>query len=136
MKIVLDTNVIASGLLCPYSSSGKIIRLAISGNLQLCFDARILWEYRDVLFRPKFSFDPKDVYNLLAQIEVRGFVVASAPLYTKLPDTSDEPFLEVAISGDARYLITGNLKHYPKSRRYRVKVLSPMKFLEIYKKEM
>jgi len=69
MKIVLDTNVLISGLLRPFSSPGKIVRMVASGNLQMCYDVRILSEYKDVLLRPKFSFDTEDVYNLLSPTE-------------------------------------------------------------------
>jgi hypothetical protein len=61
MKIVLDTNVLVSGLLTPYGSSGKIVRMIFSGDLTLILDARILSEYRDVLVRPKFGFNKDDV---------------------------------------------------------------------------
>ena len=65
MKIVLDTNVVVSGLLCPFGPSGEVVRIAVSGELQLCYDARILSEYEEVLLRPEFSFTSADVYDLL-----------------------------------------------------------------------
>lgn len=58
MLAVLDTNVVVSGLLKPYSSAGYIVRLVAEGALQVAYDARILLEYREVLARPKFGFDP------------------------------------------------------------------------------
>ena len=57
MRIVLDTNVLVSGLLTPFGSSGEIVRMVFSGELILCIDARILSEYKEVLNRPKFKFD-------------------------------------------------------------------------------
>ena len=48
MKVVLDTNVLVSGLLNPYGPPGRIVQLAAAGELQLCLDARILAEYREV----------------------------------------------------------------------------------------
>ena len=63
MKIVLDTNVIVSGLLTPFWSSGQIIRMVSAGILILQYDSRILLEYREVLYRPKFQFDKEYIYN-------------------------------------------------------------------------
>ena len=50
MKIVLDTNVLVSGLLSPYQAPGEIVRMCSSGTLSICYDARILGEYREVHF--------------------------------------------------------------------------------------
>jgi predicted nucleic acid-binding protein len=103
------------------------------GDLQLCYDARILSEYKEVLLRPKFSFSATDVHNLLAQIEACGFAVAATPLTNCLPDPNDEPFLEVALAGKTRCLVTGNPKHYPVRRRQGMLVVPPTEFLEIYR---
>ena len=61
MKIVLDTNVLVSGLLTPFGSSGEIVRMVFSGELLLYIDARILTEYKDVLHRPKFKFNKENI---------------------------------------------------------------------------
>lgn len=134
MKVVLDTNVAVSGLLSPFGNPAEILRMISSGVLQLCFDARILSEYRDVLNRPKFQFEENKIRALLDQIEDKGRIVASTPLPCTLPDRTDEPFLEVAIAGKADALITGNITHFPARLRCRVRVLAPTKFLEFYRK--
>ncbi|MGB9498531.1 MAG: putative toxin-antitoxin system toxin component, PIN family [Dissulfuribacterales bacterium] len=46
MKIVLDTNVLISGLLTSFGSSGEIVRMVFSGELTMYIDARILAEYK------------------------------------------------------------------------------------------
>jgi uncharacterized protein len=133
MKIVLDTNVLVSGLLQPFGPSGQIVRLVASGDLVLCHDPRILAEYEDVLLREKFGFDPERVEILLEGIRAGGIPVAARPLAIRLPDTDDEPFLEVALAGGARCLVTGNERHYPAEARSGVAVLSPRLFLELYR---
>jgi uncharacterized protein len=55
MKIVLDTSALVSGLLTPFGPGGEIIRMIFSGRLTLCIDARILSEYRQILYSPKFK---------------------------------------------------------------------------------
>jgi predicted nucleic acid-binding protein len=44
-------------------------------------------------------------------------------------DRDDLPFLEVAISGEADALITGNTGHFPAQMQSRVKIESPAVFL-------
>ncbi|MEE9118732.1 MAG: PIN domain-containing protein, partial [Calditrichia bacterium] len=69
MKIVLDTNVLVSGLLTPFGSSGEIVRMVSAGILILQYDSRILLEYQEVLYRPKFQFDREHIDTLLAYIK-------------------------------------------------------------------
>ena len=134
MNIVLDTNVLVSGLLSPFGSPGEIVRMVSSGRLTLSFDARILSEYTEVLLRPKFKFDKDKVIVLLDYIKNNGQTVSSSPLPQSLPDHDDEPFLEVALAGKAVCLVTGNLGHFPVSLRQGMKILSPGEFLLFCKK--
>jgi putative PIN family toxin of toxin-antitoxin system len=133
MKIVLDTNVVVSGLLQPFGPSGQIVRLVASGELVLCLDPRILAEYQEVLLRKKFGFDPERVDTLLEEIRASGIPVAARPLAIRLPDADDEPFLEAALAGGARFLVTGNVKHYPAEACSGAEVLSPRSFIELYR---
>jgi uncharacterized protein len=133
MKVVVDTNVLVSGLLNPYGPPGRIVQMAAAGELTLCFDVRILGEYRDVLLRPVFSFRAEHVEALLEQIRAGGEPVMPRPLKHHLPDRDDEPFMEAAIAA-AECLITGNLRHYPAKSRGTVQVVLPAEFLEICRK--
>jgi putative PIN family toxin of toxin-antitoxin system len=135
MNIVLDTNVLVSGLLTPFGPSGEIVRMVFAGELILCIDARILSEYREVLHRPKFNFNKDLIDILLDFIKLYGQVVSSLPLKNRLPDPDDEPFLEVAIAGKVRSLITGNIGHYPLPAKEIMKIYSPSEFLEFFRKQ-
>ncbi|MBN1904805.1 MAG: putative toxin-antitoxin system toxin component, PIN family [Deltaproteobacteria bacterium] len=134
MIIVLDTNVLVSGLLTPYGSSGEIIRMVSTGKLVLEYDSRILSEYMEVLNRPKFQFDKELVEAVIEIIKSNGHTVSASPLKMPLPDPDDAPFLEVAIEGDSEYLITGNKNHYPEKMCKGFLVLSPAEFVETYRK--
>jgi predicted nucleic acid-binding protein len=104
-----------------------------SGSLRLCFDARILTEYSEVLARPKFQFSSEQIQVLLDQIKAEGLSVAGDPLPARLPDHTDEPFLEAAIAGDAECLITGNTRHFLRAKSQGVTILSPSEFLDHYR---
>ena len=134
MKIVLDTNVLVSGLLTPFGSSGELVRMISAGKLILQYDSRILLEYQEVLYRPKFQFNREDIDLLFDYISKNGQIVSTSPLKKRLPDPDDEPFLEVAIGGKAECLVTGNKVHYPRQFREGIKVLSPSEFINFYRK--
>jgi uncharacterized protein len=131
MMIVLDTNVIVSGILKPHSKSAAILRLIAGGSIRLAYDLRLLSEYRDVLLRPAFNFTLKEVDSFLAQVEEEGLLVSGKPLKVHLPDPDDEPFLELALSANARAIVTGNRRHFPRERCAGMEILSPSEFLDI-----
>jgi len=133
MIIVLDTNVLISGILKPYSKAAAILRLVTDGGIQLAYDLRVLSEYRDVLKRSKFNFAQENVGEVLEQIEEEGLLVSVKPLNFHLPDPDDEPFLEVALSGRVKAIVTGNKRHFPRKEYEGVKILSPAEFLEAVK---
>ncbi len=130
MRIVVDTNVLVSGLLSPFGPPGFIVGAIAKGTHRVCCDARILGEYHEVLRRPAFAFRPTDIQTLLSRIATAGELLSATPLRSRLPDANDQPFLEVAVSARAEHLVTGNLKHFPKSHRQGVRVVSPRDFLE------
>ena len=133
MRIVLDTNVLVSGLLSPFGPPGEIVRLISSGTVTLCLDARILGEYVEVLARPRFGFGQDSIAALLDYLVFASETVAAEPLPVRLPDRDDEPFLEVASACEADCLVTGNLAHYPVDGRAGINVLSPAQFMERYR---
>ena len=104
-----------------------------SGEIPLYLDARILAEYNDVLHRPKFIFNRDHISVLLDFIKQYGQFISSSPLQNRLPDSDDEPFLEVAITGRVVSLVTGNRIHYPPSPFEGINIFSPSQFVQFYR---
>jgi putative PIN family toxin of toxin-antitoxin system len=71
VKVVLDTNVIVSALINPYGAPASILGLVLEEKIELCYDTRILIEYRDVVMRPKFGFvqTEMDYWNTLRKLD-------------------------------------------------------------------
>ena len=96
MKVVLDTNVVVSGLLQSKGNPALVLTLALAGAVLVCHDQRILAEYAEVLRRPRFKFDPRRVRTVLMKLEADGVAIdASEQTDLDLPDSDDEPFLEI-----------------------------------------
>ena len=133
MKVVIDTNVIVSGLLSPYGHSAQILQLIITGKIDICYDARILVEFYEVLDRPKFKFKKEHVSVLLREIKLIGESSPSFPLPQSLPDPDDDMFLEIALTCNADCIITGNVKHFPKKLCLGVKVFTPAAFIHYFR---
>jgi len=133
MRVVLDTNMLVSGLLTPFGTCGEIVRMLTSAEIVLCVDARVFIEYNDVLRRSKFCIEAHKTDVVMEYIQESSEVHATTPLDRPLPDEGDSPFLEVALSSGADCLVTGNLKHFPKPCRAGVRVLSPKQFLDDFR---
>ena len=134
MKIVLDTNVIVSGLLQSKGKPAQILALALSGAVQMCHNEPILAEYSEVLARPRFKFDARRVRDVLAKIRMDGLTVdASAITKLELPDPDDEQFLAVALASSADFLVTGNIADYPQEKRRGCMVFTPAEFMQHWK---
>ncbi len=133
MRVVVDTNVIVSGVLNPHGSPGRIVNALLTETITVLHDDRILSEYREVLLRPTFAFPRSDVEILVDFVESAGEYVSAKPLSLLLPDPNDLPFLEVATSGAVDALITGNIKHFkPRRGQHSVLVITPADFLRRY----
>jgi putative PIN family toxin of toxin-antitoxin system len=135
MKIVLDTNIVVSGLLHSQGNPAQVLTLALAGAVQVCHDERILAEYAEVLARPRFKFDPKRVREVLTKLETDGVAIdASEQADLDLPDADDEPFLAVALAASVDFLVTGNLADYPPGKRRGCAVISPAELMEHWRK--
>jgi len=128
MKIVLDTNVIVSALLNPNGLPSKILNLVITEKNRILYDNRIILEYQDVLKRKKFGFNAEWIDSLIDFIKVEGEFVISEPINLKFIDEDDKKFYEVAKSGNAKYLVTGNKKHFPDDDM----IVTPKEYIESY----
>lgn len=136
MRIVLDTNVVVSGLLQSKGNPAQVLSLTLAGAIQVCIDERILAEYSEVLARPRFKFDPKKVREVLVKLEADGLRIdASQQREVGLPDVDDEPFIAVALAAEVDYLVTGNLADYPASKCRGCAVVNPAGFMDIWRKQ-
>jgi putative PIN family toxin of toxin-antitoxin system len=126
VRIVLDTNVVVSGLLKATGVSARVIELAQEGvRVTLLYDDRIIAEYFEVLARK--GFDRIRVQQVIESLKALGEQNAPKPTAIQSPDPDDQMFIEVAVAGFADAIITGNAKHFP--TECGVPILSPAQLL-------
>lgn len=128
VRLVVDTNVIVSAALHPERTPDRALSRIHERGAIVLVDDRITSEYRAVLARPKLSIDPQRRDALLDRLLARAEQVVATPITLALIDDDDRVFIEVARSGAADAIVTGNAKHFPPECG--VVVLSPAALLE------
>jgi len=88
MRVVIDTNVLVSGVINPHGPPGRIVNAVLSEMIIVLYDDRILSEYREVLMRPMFGFQRADIDVLLEFIELSGEHTSAEPIAVVLPDAT------------------------------------------------
>ena len=126
MKVVIDTNVIVSALMNTFGIPARILALVLNGKLKLFYDNRIIFEYIDVLSRKEFFFDLEIINDLFNWFKYDGEYVNAEFSGVKFTDEADKKFYEVYKSGAAQYLITGNIKHFPREKA----IVTPREFFD------
>jgi len=128
MRVVVDTNIIVSALMNVNGTPAKILSLILNGNIKILYDNRIIFEYFDVLSRKEFGFHNEIINDMINFFKHDGEFINPEYIKTKFSDEADKKFYEVYKSGKAKYLITGNKKHFPKGNT----IILPRDFMEIY----
>lgn len=131
MKIfaVIDTNVIVSALISKHADSATVVVLSsvFSEDITPIYNEDILNEYATVLRRKKFNFSEEFINETISSIKDKGIHSDRINSGDILPDPKDLVFYEVALSVEESFLVTGNLKHFPKKPF----IVSPAEMVEI-----
>ena len=130
LRVVIDTGVAVSALLLPQSISRLAIDLALSTCLLLVSTATIA-ELEEVLRRPKFNryFNEAQRLEFLAALTRQAVVVEATSSVTECRDPKDNKFLELAISGQANRIITGDADLLVLNPFRKISIVSPHDFL-------
>ena len=109
LRVVLDTNVIVSAALSSVSPPGRVLEYVIR-NGSLLTSVSTVSEIKLVLLRPRFqrylSWQERDEF-LAAVLEAIEPVQVTHSV-TACRDPKDDKFLELALSGRATHIISGD----------------------------
>jgi putative PIN family toxin of toxin-antitoxin system len=104
--------------------------LAIIKPARLYVSNPILAEYRDVWSRPEFQIRKGLRQQLLDLIRKRAHLVNPVRAIQVASDPADDKFIECADAARADYLVTGNVRHFPKFWK-NTKVVTSREFLSL-----
>ena len=113
MRVVIDTNVVLSGLIKPGSVPGQVLRAWRDGSIRLVLSEFMIEEIAVTLARPKIQalvpWPAAQIDRFVLELRAFCDVVEPAELNFKYPrDPDDIPVLATLIASGADLLVTGN----------------------------
>ena len=113
MRVVLDTNVLISGLMLPKSLPGRIVEAWRSGSFGLILSEPMVEEIGQLLAYPKIrkriGWSDDDIGNFLLLLRLKAEVVSIEGVDATVPnDEADTPVLAALIAGNAELLVSGD----------------------------
>ena len=131
LRVVVDTNVLISRLLAPDSAPARAVSHAVRHGQLLASNAT-LNELTEVLGRAKFDRyltleERQQFIRLLARIVDKPAITHQ---FRDCKDPKDNKFLDLAVSGSASVIITGDSDLLALHPFHEIPILRPADFLE------
>jgi uncharacterized protein len=130
VRLVLDTNVVISAALKPDGLERTVLTIALARPARLYVSPQILDEYRRVLRRRELRIRKGLREQLLQLILKRSWSTRPKRRLQITREPDDNIFLECVDAARADYLVTGNLRHFPKYWKM-TKIISAREFVDI-----
>jgi putative PIN family toxin of toxin-antitoxin system len=132
MKVILDTNVLVSGIFFkgpPY----RIFQIWKKGQIEIVISHEILTEYRRVIQDVSTHFPHIDISNLFEMITLKAHFTLSLALHPQIcVDPDDDKFFSAALASKTSIIISGDKHLLDKSGFSGITVLMPRNFLDQY----
>jgi putative PIN family toxin of toxin-antitoxin system len=137
LRVVLDTNVLLSGIAYPASVPGKILAAWRHGSVEVVLCTHILEELRRVLprLKPRHGLNPAEIEDFVDILAIQAELIEPLPdVEPSLRDADDQPVLGALLAArktsGADYLITGDKDLLALAARY--PIVTPAQFWEAH----
>jgi putative PIN family toxin of toxin-antitoxin system len=135
VDVVIDTNVIVSGLISQSSAPGHILHAAVTGRFRWIVSAALMSELERVLgytkVRRAIRKTDEDTDQFLRDVSSLASHVLTAQELHILADEPGNRVLEAAVAGGADYIVTGD-KHLLDLQGYEgIEIVTPTRFVSI-----
>ncbi len=132
-RVVIDTNVFISALLNPLGTPKKVINIAVSQFTILQSEATYQ-ELATRISKKKFDkyLEKDDRLDFLSSLKNRSLFVDIWHETRVCSDLDDNKFLELAVSGMAQYMITGDNALLILNTYQGIPIITPAEFVAFF----
>ncbi len=131
-QVVLDTNVLVSGLRSRRGAAFKLLELVGSGRFDTHISVPLVLEYEDALSRQVTARRVSQAV-MDAVLDFHCQVATHHPIFFLwrpfLRDPKDDMVLELAVKAGCEMIVTYNVRDFAGVERFGIRVLSPVEFL-------
>ena len=132
MRIVLDTNVLVSGIFFQNTIPSHILNNWLEGKFHVYATPKILAEYIRVIDRISLKREPAFEHHWQVVLPKLCHIIADERKYFPVSrDPFDDKFIFCAIRSKSQYLITGDMDLKVLSLSYNFKIVSPREFINL-----
>ena len=132
-RVVIDTNVLISAALLPGATPSRVVAYVLQ-HQRLLFSEQTFEELRTRLHRPKFdrylSLDERKL--LLHDFNAAAEWVALGEVFSFSRDRDDDKFVQTALNGGARWLISGDADLLCLGSVQTVQIMTPAQALSVF----
>jgi putative PIN family toxin of toxin-antitoxin system len=133
LRIILDTNVLYSGLYSSKGASFKVLRAIGDGKLRSVLSTALLFEYEDVLKRNQeiLNLSNQEIEKILDNLCLLSDHQKIYFLWRpRLSDPQDDHLLELAVASGVNLVVTHNISDFKGSDKFGVRPITPKELLE------
>ncbi|MGB9499594.1 MAG: putative toxin-antitoxin system toxin component, PIN family [Dissulfuribacterales bacterium] len=137
MKIVVDANLFASGLIKPKSNPGKILDLIKHNQVELILSPLVIRKIKRIFLYPRLQkYHHKTAQEIDAYFEdvlmFAWIVEGDQAVNVISDDPSDNKYLACAYEGEADYIVSGD-HHLLDIEAYKgIRILNAKSFLNVW----
>lgn len=133
-QVVLDTNILVSGLRSNHGAAYRLLRLVGTERFAINLSVPLMLEYEDVLYRDSLQLPVSrraidallDYYSAVANHHVIYFLWRPF-----LRDPKDDMVLELAVKANCDYIVTYNQRDFRGIQQFNIQAVTAVQFLQI-----
>jgi putative PIN family toxin of toxin-antitoxin system len=131
VRIILDTNVVVSGILFG-GSSRELLQLWFDGEFDVVCSPDILEEYKEVLERFGQKRHRELISELLPMLLERIIVIECHSKETYSRDKDDDMFVNCAVSGNVHTIVSGDKDLLVLNPIGNIRIVNVRQFLDLF----
>ena len=138
IRAVVDTNILVRAVIKPTGSVGPVLQRLRRREYSLLISHATLDELVEVLYRPrlrtKYELSDRVLRATIRLIVLRGELLQPGRRIVACRDPRDDKFLEVAVSGRAQVIVSGDEDLLTLHPFERIPIVAPARFLAMLDK--
>jgi len=139
IRAVVDTNILVRAVIKPTGSVGPVLQRLRRREYSLLISRATLDELVEVLYRPrlrtKYELSDRVLRATIRLIVLRGELLQPGRRIVACRDPRDDKFLEVAVSGRAQVIVSGDEDLLTLHPFERIPIVAPARFLAMLDKD-